>query len=417
MDEKNNSIYTEWRTPPCLSLLKNSAQQYAWGDTKGIIPFVEAELRPGYPIGEVWMGSHERAPSKIILDDSEFALDTLIKQDSAHWLGDHISKKYNELPFLFKVLAAASPLSLQVHPNLEQAKIGFAKEESAGIGRLAPERTFKDPHHKPELAVALTSFQAMAGFRSIYEICSLLGHSLCDSLEFKGKDKSELRSLIKRLFCVRGEEYLALETELHARAEQLLHSEQKTARDAAHWVLELQSRYPGDPGQFAPLFLDLLQLEPGQGLFVPAGVIHSYLKGSILEIMACSDNVIRAGLTVKHIDVDLLCNIVDLETKPLLILPEYQRFDWGTHVIYKTPAKEFRLESIEINSSASSSSITITSGGPKIFLCTKGSFRLHNGEQLELPARKSCFAAGSCGQLELKGEGKLWIAAVGEIDT
>ena len=417
MNEVNNTIDAERRRFPCIGLLKNSAQQYAWGDTQGIIPFVEAEPGPGYPIGEVWMGSHERAPSKIIFDDSEFALNTLIKQDPAHWLGDNIYTKYDDLPFLFKVLAAASPLSLQVHPNLEQAKIGFEREETAGICRLAPNRTFKDPHHKPELAVALTSFQAMAGFRPIEEICSLLGHSLCESLDFKGKDRSELRNLTKQLFCIRGKEYLAFETELNARAKQLMHSEQKTAQDAAYWVLELQSRYPGDPGQFAPLLLDLLELEPGQGLFVPAGVIHSYLKGSVLEIMACSDNVIRAGLTIKHIDVDLLCSIVELETKPVLLLPKYKRFDWGTLGIYRTPAKEFRLKSIEVNSSASSSPITITCKGPKILLCTEGSFRLHTREQLELAARKSCFIAGSCEQIELKGQGKLWLAAVGEMDT
>jgi len=149
--------------------------------------------------------------------------------------------------------------------NLEQAEIGFSREEAAGIGRLTPERTFKDPHHKPELAVALTSFKALAGFRPIEEICYLLGHRLCDLLDFVGKDRSELRSLIRRLFRIRGEEYSAFETELNYRAKQLMYSKQEAVRDAAHWVLVASnSRYPGDPGQFAPLFLDLLQLEPGQ---------------------------------------------------------------------------------------------------------------------------------------------------------
>jgi len=417
MNEEDDTIDAQRQRFQCIGLLKNSAQQYVWGDTQGITPFVEAHPVPGYPIGEVWMGSHERAPSKLIFNNSELALDRLIRQDPTYWLGDHISTKYDDLPFLFKVLAAGSPLSLQVHPNLEQAEIGFSREEAAGIGRLTPERTFKDPHHKPELAVALTSFKALAGFRPIEEICYLLGHRLCDLLDFVGKDRSELRSLIRRLFRIRGEEYSAFETELNYRAKQLMYSKQEAVRDAAHWVLELQSRYPGDPGQFAPLFLDLLQLEPGQGLFVPAGVIHSYLKGSILEIMACSDNVIRAGLTSKHMDVDLLCDILDPETKPMLISPEYQRFEWGTLAIYKTPAREFRLEYFEANSDASFFPIAIASKGPKILLCIKGSFRLCTREQIELSARKSCFIAGSCEKIELRGQGKLWLATVGEIDT
>ncbi len=399
---------------PCIASLENPVQQYAWGNTQGILPFIEATPKPGYPIAEVWMGSHGLAPSKLRLDDGSFPLDELIRRSPEHWLGARVAGRYHDLPFLFKVLAAGSPLSLQLHPTQKEAQEGFEHEEQAGIPLSAPERTFKDANHKLELAVALTPFSAMAGFRDPSEIADLLGLKLCRAFDFKGQGKKELRNFIRHVFSTKGDAYKILEAELRARAEELLHSNSERACEAGAMVLELQALYPRDPGQFSPLILNILNLEPGEGLFIPAGVIHAYVKGSILEIMACSDNVIRAGLTIKHVDVDLLCDMLDPDAQPTLIRPNREQHAWGSRSIYATPAEEFRLEHLDVGPGGAV--IPYVPTGPEILLCTEGSFRIRagcDGEELVLPARASCFVGGSCSELSIEGTGSLWRASTG----
>jgi mannose-6-phosphate isomerase len=397
---------------PCIAPLENPVQQYAWGNTQGILPFIEAKAGPGYPIGEVWMGSHRLAPSKLRLDAGPLPLDALIRQAPLHWLGTRVADQYHDLPFLFTVRAAGSPLSLQVHPTLEEAREGFAKEERAGIPLSAPQRIFKDSNHKPELAVALTPFRAIAGFRESSEISDLLGPELCRAFNFKGQRPEELRNFVRHVFSKKGDAYKIPEAGLRARAEELLRSNSERAREAGAMALDLQALYPHDPGQFGPLILNILSLEPGEGLFVPAGVIHAYVRGSILEIMACSDNVIRAGLTIKHIDVDLLCDILKPEARPEPIRPDRGHFGWGSRVVYAVPAREFRLEYLDANPEGAA--ISYAPAGPEILLCTEGSFRVRAEDELALPARASCFVAGSCTAVRLEGAGRLWRATSGE---
>ncbi len=400
---------------PCIALLENPVQQYAWGDTSGILPFVEAKAKPGYPLAEVWMGSHRLAPSKLRLDTGLLSLDELIRQAPEHWLGAGVAKRYHGLPFLFKVLAAGSPLSLQLHPTQEEARQGFAKEEQAGIPLSAPERTFKDTNPKPELAVALTPFCAMAGFRSASEIADLLGPELCSAFTFDGRRPQELRNFVRRVFSIRGDAYRNLEEKLRARAKALLQSNSLRAREAGAMVLELQALYPQDPGQFGPLILNILNLEPGEGLFVPAGVIHAYVRGSILEIMACSDNVIRAGLTIKYVDVDLLCEILNPDAMPAPIHPDRERLAGGSRSVYTTQAREFRLERLDVDPTGPT--ISYVPAGPEILLCTVGGFRIRaggDGGELALPARSSCFVAGSCTAINIEGAGSLWRATTGD---
>ncbi len=399
---------------PCIALLENPVQQYAWGDTHGILPFIEAEAKPGHPIAEVWMGSHRLAPSKLRLDDGSSPLDELMCKAPEHWLGTDVASRFRELPFLFKVLAAGSPLSLQLHPTQREAIEGFEKEERAGIPLSAPERTFKDANHKPELAVALTTFCAMAGFRSAPEIADLLGPELCSAFSFDGSGPQELRNFVRRVFSIRGDAYHNLEAKLAARAAALLRSNSSQAREAGAMVLELQSLYPQDPGQFGPLILNILNLEPGEGLFVPAGVMHAYVRGSILEVMACSDNVIRAGLTIKHVDVNLLCDILNPDALPALIRPKRERHPWGSRSVYATPVVEFRLERLDVGPAGAV--IPYTPAGPEILLCTAGSFRIRaggDGGGLALPTRSSCFVAGSCQEVKIEGTGTLWRATPG----
>ncbi len=422
---------------PCIAKLINSAQQYAWGDTEGILPFIQAETRPGFPIGEVWLGSHERAPSLLLLEGGARPLDALILEDPRHWLGEGVAKHFHDMPYLFKVLAAGTPLSLQVHPNLAQAQEGFAREEKTGLPRSTPERTFKDPRHKPELAVALTAFTAMAGFRDPSEIAQLLGTKLAHMLDFAVSKSEDFRRFIRRLFSMRPEIFAAqLEGALTARATELVSATSERAHDAGALILELQKLYPHDPGQFGPLLFNIYKLRPGEGLFVPAGVIHAYVRGSILEIMACSDNVIRAGLTIKYVDVDLLCNILDPIAVPRRISPEVVHMAWGERAIYTTPAEEFRLECWTTRAAPEKVRIEFTPEGPEIFLCAEGEFTLspeaafkeespsirgetegfahtfHASQNL-LSARQSCFIAGGCGVVRVEGRGTLWRAAIG----
>jgi len=196
---------------PCFGFLENSVQYYAWGDAQSILDYINPKVlqdatnkvKGENPIAEVWMGTHELAPSKLLIGNTATSLRDHIENAPQHWLGPRIAQEFGELPFLFKVLSAKSPLSLQLHPNSEQARAGFAAEEAAKVPRTAPIRTFKDPHHKPELAVALTPFLALAGFRSPSEIAELLGKDICALLDFQGTHQEELRTLMKNLFSLR----------------------------------------------------------------------------------------------------------------------------------------------------------------------------------------------------------------------
>lgn len=412
-----NTSYDSHR--PCVLTLINPVQQYAWGNTDGIVPFIDIPPLSGMPAGEVWMSTHRRAPSKVLLNEAEIGLDALIQQDPAFWLGPGAAREFGDLPFLFKVLSAGAPLSLQVHPDRTAAQKGYVEEEARGIPLFAAERTFKDPNHKPELAVALTAFSAMAGFRPLEEIRSLLGPELCGHAGWESlpAGAEALRELVRRLFDVPQQECTERQSMIARRAEALSASSDKRERQAGRLVLELIERYPGDPGQCAPLVLDILELEPGQGLFIPAGVIHAYLKGSILEIMACSDNVVRAGLTVKHVDVDLLCRILDPHAKPKRIGPEPAGDDAPgmRHSIWRTPAREFRLERfvLEGEENGRTPEACWKPEGPEILLCTGGEAQIDADSRYALKARSSRFIAGACPRLALQGRAEVWRAAVG----
>ena len=397
---------------PCVATLRNVAQHYAWGNTGGIVPFIESDASDTpYPVAAVGLGSHRAAPSLVLMGNEKHALNTLIQGNPSHWLGVSVAGRYHDLPFLFKVLSAGSPLSLQVHPTLLEARVGFARETNAGIPLSAPERSFKDTNHKPELAVALTPFRAMAGFRTPAEIATLLGPELRGRFDFKGDQSSKaLRSLSKAIFSLGRNEYSEIEAALTTRATALCQSELPKEREAGELALELQQQYPHDPGQFGPLLLRILDLAPGAGLFVPAGVIHAYIKGSILEIMACSDNVIRAGLTIKHVDASLLCDILKPGVEPVLIQPRTERSAWGSRTVYITPAKEFRLERLEVDA-GSAAVPQYSPDGPEILLCTEGRFVIRADTDLELGARASCLVAGSCATVSIEGAGTLWRAS------
>ena len=208
----------------------------------------------------------------------------------------------NELPFLFKVLAAEVPLSIQAHPNQEQARSGWARENAEGIPLDAPRRNYRDLNHKPELLCALTPFVALKGFRPFDEttrgLDPIARPELAGEPARLGREQSPaaLRSLFARLMTLEADEREPLLKRAAAQAAR------KPADPAWRWVKSLMERHPGDVGALAPLYHNLVTLAPGQAFFLPAGELHAYLEGTALEIMANSDNVLRGGLTPKHVD-------------------------------------------------------------------------------------------------------------------
>ncbi|MDR2701651.1 MAG: mannose-6-phosphate isomerase, class I [Spirochaetaceae bacterium] len=300
-----------------LYKLDNTVKHYAWGSPEWI-PRLTGQKNPGgKPWAELWMGIHPDGPSKITADGKTLPLSELA-----------------ELPFLLKFLAAESPLSIQAHPNLRQAKEGFEKESRAGIALDSPERNYKDPNHKPEIICALSSFTAMAGFRDAAETERLL--SMVSGAEGLRKAlHGGYRPFLTALFGLGNNEKESLTgAVLQAAA---------NGSPAAPLSLcgELARRYPGDPGILAPLYLNVIELQPYEAIFIPAGVLHAYIHGFALECMANSDNVLRGGLTPKHIDLEELFSIVSFEPfKPEVLKPA--ALSPGCYG-YKIPCGEFAL--------------------------------------------------------------------------
>ncbi|MCE5257100.1 MAG: mannose-6-phosphate isomerase, class I [Spirochaetaceae bacterium] len=408
-----------------LFLMHNPIQAYAWGSRDGLSKYAGIVTDSSKPAAECWMGSHPLAPSIVrSMDGRESPLDTLIRQQPDMVLGKAISLKYGELPFLFKVLSAAKPLSIQVHPSKEKAEAGFARENSLGIPLASPDRNYKDKNHKPEMAIALSKFTALCGFRPPQEARELMGPAICDFLKFPHEPKSDdFIPFLGRLLTISVTQRQRLQEMTEQRARFILQncSAETTGSVAAASAAQYcYAEYPGDPGALAPFFLTLVTLAPGQGLYVPAGVLHSYLEGTILEIMAASDNVIRGGMTSKKIDVTQLVDVIDPGARPLYSMPtkEGALCDTGRTGVttWQSPASEFELSMIELDGC---DTVSIDREGPKILLCTEGRIAFsdiaHNAEpagSLTIQAGQSVFVADTCRHLRANGTGRLYCASV-----
>ncbi|MCX7026162.1 MAG: mannose-6-phosphate isomerase, class I [Spirochaetes bacterium] len=278
------------RNLPFVFPLSNPVRNYAWGSYDGLSRYTGIAQDRDKPMAEYWMGAHPDDPSLLILPDGEkLTLDKYIAEQPVRALGDEVFSSFGELPFLFKVLSASMPLSIQVHPDKAKAEAGFAREETLGIGRSQPERDYKDRNHKPELALALSDFSALCGFREAREIEELLGPELSAFFSFSAEQgEASLRALIDKAFRLREKEKLSLERLLEGRARALAGSADANERLAGETVLLCSAHYPHDPGALSPLFLQVLNLKPGQAIYVPAGVMHAYLLGTILSYAAVS---------------------------------------------------------------------------------------------------------------------------------
>ncbi|MDI3390216.1 mannose-6-phosphate isomerase, class I [Streptomyces sp. B-S-A8] len=381
-----------------MDRLANTIRPYAWGSTTAIPELLGVEPT-GEPQAEMWMGAHPGAPSRL----ARGPLNEVIAADPEAELGPETVAKFGpRLPFLLKLLAAGAPLSLQVHPDLAQAKEGYEDEERRGVPVDAPHRNYKDASHKPELICALTPFDGLCGFRDPDDAARLLEGLDVNSLKpyvdllHAHPEEAALREVLTAVLGADRDEMAATVTEAAAAAEHIGGHYEPYARIAHD--------YPGDPGVIAAMLLNHVRLQPGEALFLGAGVPHAYLDGLGVEIMANSDNVLRCGLTPKHVDVPELLRIVRFQaTDPGVLRPEA---DPDGEEVYETPIDEFRLSRFVLP--AGSTPRDLTARTPQILLCTAGN--VHTGE-LELAPGESVFVpAGE--KTEISGNGTLFRATV-----
>ncbi|MFD7263512.1 mannose-6-phosphate isomerase, class I [Streptomyces sp. NPDC059874] len=383
-----------------MDRLTNTIRPYAWGSTTDI-PRLLGVDPTGEPQAEMWMGAHPGAPSRLDRGAGERALSDVIAADPEAELGAATVARFGpRLPFLLKILAAGAPLSLQVHPDLAQAKAGFEDEERRGVPLEAAHRNYKDANHKPEMLCALTPFDGLCGFRPPLEAAELLDGLGVDSLKpyvdllHAHPEDAALREMLTAVLTADRAEMAHTVAEVEAAADRL------GGRYAPY--ASLVHHYPGDPGVVAAMLLNHFRLQPGEAVFLGAGVPHAYIQGLGVELLANSDNVLRAGLTPKHVDVPELLKITNFEPGD----PNVLRPEGNGEEVYEAPIDEFRLSRFLL--APGGASRVLPEGAPQILLCTAGSPRA--GELTLAPGESVFVPAGE--KAELSGTGTVFRATV-----
>ncbi|MEM7321988.1 MAG: mannose-6-phosphate isomerase, class I [Actinomycetota bacterium] len=426
-------------------------RDYDWGDREVIAAILGHEA-PGHPEAEYWLGAHPSAPSTV--QGSGCTLDVMIDRSAATVMGAATADRFGQLPFLLKILAAAKPLSIQAHPSLVQARVGFAREDAAGIDRAAPNRNYRDDNHKPELICAVTPFEAKCGFRALAETLQLLGLFSGSSIDHlighlstadqkdgehgdtavrigatgqPDADAAVLSDAVRWLLELPADEAGDFAAAVVAQAAQLLERGQGESgadpppfRRELEWVVRTGAAFPGDIGVVVALLLNHVSLAPGQAMFLEAGNLHSYLSGTGIELMANSDNVLRGGLTPKHVDVEELLAVVDYRPGAAPV----QTPDGPIHR-YRSPVPEFSLTRLggagDTPGGESFGVGVFGPDGPSVVLVTAGLARLESGsDTLELAKGDAVFVAAADGPFRLTdvapGETLAWVATVGDTD-
>ncbi|MEU6162372.1 mannose-6-phosphate isomerase, class I [Streptomyces sp. NPDC047130] len=381
-----------------MDLLTNTIRPYAWGSTTALAELV-GERPTGEPQAEMWMGAHPGAPSRT----PRGSLPDVIAADPDRELGAATVARFGpRLPFLLKLLAAARPLSLQVHPDLVQARQGYEDEQRRGIPVDAPHRNYKDANHKPELICALTDFEGLCGFRPATETADLfegLGvPGLAPYVEALRTlpEADALREVFTAILTGDGEETARTVAATADACARLAGRYEVYARIAAHC--------PGDRGVLASMLLHHVRLAPGEALYLSAGVPHAYLRGLGVELMSTSDNVLRCGLTPKHVDVPELLRVVRFESCGAEALRPRALPDGEE--LYETPVDEFRLSRHRLSGAAPTADLTRPA--PQVLLCTEGAVRV--GELKLAPGASVFVPAGE--RTEVSGSGTLFRATV-----
>jgi len=392
--------------------LKNTIQEYAWG-SKTAIPELSGEKSPSEnPQAELWMGAHPKAPSLVEVEGSLVSLNYFIKRHPDGILGEKVAQRFNnQLPFLFKVIAAEKPLSIQAHPNKEQAIDGFKRENEMGIPLDSPIRNYRDENHKPEIICALTNFWALNGFRKIAEIIELaemLGVGELNreiDILINSLNSSGLKAFFESQMFIPDEQKKMLVKKVVEKS-----SELENQNIAFEWICRLNDEYPDDIGVLAPVYLNLIELKPGDAMFLDAGDLHAYLHGVGIELMANSDNVLRGGLTPKNVDVLELIRIMNFEEKKIEIIEPVEKL--ASEKAYKTPAEEFELSVIELKGNKIYASdlnhaveIMIVVDGEALIM------DIHQGSAIELPKGASVLVPASVSDYRIRGRSVIYKAS------
>ena len=368
-----------------MNLLRGAVRTYAWGSRTAIAEFTGRPSPTAHPEAELWFGAHPGDPALLETDSGEHSLLQTVRDDPEGQLGAAVRSRFGDtLPFLMKVLAADEPLSLQAHPSAEQAVEGFAREDRLGIPVSSPIRNYRDRSHKPELLVALQTFEVLAGFRPAPRTVELMrALSVTDLDPFVGlltgqPDADGLRALFTTWITAPQPDLDVLVPAVIEGAIHYVRSGEKEFAAEARTVLELGERYPGDAGVLAALLLNRLSLRPGEGIYLPAGNLHTYLHGVGIEVMANSDNVLRGGLTPKHVDVPELLRVLDFTPASESALRPTTSED-GMEVVYDTPAPEFSVSVLGVDGDRLGHEVDAPArhDGPQILLCTEGSAVVH----------------------------------------
>lgn len=416
--------------------IANEPRDYAWGSTTAIAEFLGRQPT-GRPEAELWLGGHPGSPSRIVAgptaargaepDTANIGATDLaqwIAADPATALGDELAEA-ERLPFLMKVLAAAAPLSLQAHPTSDRAREGFDRENAAGIPLQAHNRNYRDPFHKPELIVAVGgTLDALCGFRPLSETAALLAElrslaearteqpTAIDLIEARLASATPLRDTVEWLLNGRGDDDVARVVEgivalSTAAADALPRSPFGLTYST---ITDLATAYPGDPGIAIALLLNRVTLNEGEALYLPAGNIHAYLRGLGIELMAASDNVLRGGLTPKHIDVPELLQVLDFTAAPVpRLLPERPRP--GVE-IFQPDVPDFMLYRVRPDSAQAEASIDLD--GPAIALCARGDMTLRGaGPAIRLSRGDAVYVTPDEHPLIASGTGDVFIATTG----
>ncbi|WP_279460684.1 mannose-6-phosphate isomerase, class I [Aeromonas dhakensis] len=389
------------RDLPSFLSMQNPIQGYDWGSHDALTTLFGIPNPAGKPQAELWMGAHPNGCSEVVLAGQTQKLSTLIERDPAAVLGDATQTRFGSLPFLFKVLCAEKALSIQVHPSKAQAEAGFAKEEAAGISPKAANRNYKDPNHKPELVFALTPYQAMNGFRAIPAILALFERVKLPTLAelvaalAASQNEAGLQHFFHQLLVLEGarkEEALAGLLAFAAK-----HQDEETFA----LITSLAAQYPGDVGLFSPLLLNVVTLQPGQAMYLDACTPHAYVRGTGLEIMANSDNVLRAGLTPKYIDVAELLDCTRCLPKPddqILLAP---RMD-GAVQHFEVPVPDFTFSVYPAGEHQ------LTTASAEILFAIDEAVILKRGDDtLRLEKGQSAFIPAATGRYQLLAEGRV----------
>ncbi|MFB7472761.1 mannose-6-phosphate isomerase, class I [Kitasatospora sp. NPDC056184] len=386
-----------------MDKLVNTVRPYAWGSVTAL-PELLGQEPTGEPQAELWMGAHPGDPSRADRGDGQRRLDELIAADPEGELGAASVARFGPaLPFLLKVLAPGIPISIQAHPSLDQARAGFAAENALGIPSDAPHRNYRDANHKPELICALGDFDGLCGFRRPAGAAALLAGLGVPALEpviallGAGEESEALSRALAAVLTLSGPE--AAEA-VRDTAEAL---DKAAAEDPAGPYApytRIARDFPGDVGLIAGLLLNHVRLRDGEALYLGAGVPHAYLHGVCVELQANSDNVLRAGLTPKHIDVPELLRVVEFAScSPEPLRPVAVDGTPGEE-LYPVPIDEFRLSRFVLDGRER----TVDGDAPQILLCTAGAVRLTaaDGAVLELARGESAFlpATGTATRLD-----------------